>query len=301
MNASVDTKARGDINFLVSGITNLPTPPIVFTQIQKVLNNPNTSAFDVAAILQEDAAMSAKVLKITNSAYYGLSREIESVRQAVVIIGMEAVKNLVLSASVFDMFSRQKIDHEFEDYFWRHSLATAFAARLLSRRMNANMSLDPEAGFSAGLLHDIGKMVIVVYLPDLYQKVISAKTQKPQSPDHAIESEVLGYSHSQIGAVLGEHWRLPAKLVGAISSHHDPQTIPEDGNGLPCLVHLANYLATLTFDFDPEEKGAYIEPTRPGTLAAFDMTEGDIAAFVPCLQEEYLKAETFISMAKGLG
>jgi len=301
MTACGDTKVRGDISFFVSGITNLPTPPIVFTQIQKVLNNPNTSAFDVAAILQEDAAMSAKVLRMTNSAYYGLSREIESVRQAVVIIGLEAVKNLVLSASVFDMFSRQKIDQEFEDYFWRHSLATAFAARLLARRLNTKTSSDPEAGFSAGLLHDMGKIVVAVYLPDLYQKVKSAKTQKPQSPDHAIESEVLGYSHAQIGAVLGEHWRLPAKLVEAISFHHDPQAIPQNGNGLPCLVHLANYLATLTFDFNPEEKGAYIEPMRAEALAAVGMTESDIAALVQPLREEYLKAETFISMAKGLG
>lgn len=301
MSASVDPKTREDIGILIGGITDLPTPPIVFTQIQKVLNNPTASIFDVAAILQEDAAISAKVLKLTNSAYYGLPREIDSVRQAVVIIGLDVVKNLVLTASVLDMFSRRKIDREFADYFWRHSLAAAFAARLLARPLNAALNCDPEAGFSAGLLHDLGKMIMAAFLPDQYQKVKSAKILKPHSPDHAVESEVLGYTHARIGAMLGEHWKLPGKLVEAISFHHDLPAVPQNGDGLPCLVHLANYLATLTFDFNPDNEDAYIEPMRAEALAAARVTEPEVAALAPFLREEYLRAETFVSMAKGNG
>ena len=111
---------------VVSNIRNLPTPPIVFHQIQKVLNDPKVSAAQVAAILAEDPAMSVKVLKMTNSAFYGLSREIESVKQAVVIIGMEAIRNLVLSASVLDMFKGKNTDQEFQEKFWRHSLAASW-------------------------------------------------------------------------------------------------------------------------------------------------------------------------------
>ena len=98
--ATVDNRVKQ----VVSNIRNLPTPPIVFQQIQKVLDDPNVSATQIAKILSEDPAMSVKVLKLTNSAFYGLSREVESVKQAVVIVGLEAVRNLVLSASVFDMF-----------------------------------------------------------------------------------------------------------------------------------------------------------------------------------------------------
>lgn len=114
---------------VVSSIRNLPTPPIVFTQIQKVLNKETASAGDVANILAEDPSMSAKVLKLTNSAFYGLAREIDSVKQAVVIVGMDAIKNLVLSASVLEMFKGNSLSQEFQEKFWRHSLATGQGSR----------------------------------------------------------------------------------------------------------------------------------------------------------------------------
>ena len=103
---------------LIDGIRNLPTPPLVFTQIIKVVNDPDTSAYDVASILSEDPAMAAKVLKITNSAYYGLAGTVTSVKQAIVIIGLNGVKSLVVSASVIDMFKGDRVGQEFQDRFW---------------------------------------------------------------------------------------------------------------------------------------------------------------------------------------
>jgi HD-like signal output (HDOD) protein len=117
--ATIDNKVK----LVVSNIRNLPTPPIVFHQIQQVISDPNSSAGQVAAVLAEDPAMSVKVLKLTNSAFYGLTREIESVKHAVLIVGMEAVKNLVLSASVLDMFKGNSVDQEFQESFWHHSLS----------------------------------------------------------------------------------------------------------------------------------------------------------------------------------
>lgn len=149
--------AEHRVKQVVAGIRNLPTPPIVFQQIQKVINNPSASAAQVAAILSEDPAMSVKVLKLTNSAFYGLPREIDSVKQAVVIVGMEAVRNLVLSASVLDMFKGKAIDQEYQEKFWRHSLATAFCCRSLAEALKTRGHVDPDSAFSAGLLHDIGR------------------------------------------------------------------------------------------------------------------------------------------------
>jgi len=297
----IDSAMGEKISRIVGGIQSLPTPPIVFTQIQKILNNPDTSAYDVATILQEDAAMSAKVLKLTNSAYYGLSRTIEAVKQAVVIVGLEAVKNLVLSASVFDMFAAKGIDREAQDYFWRHSLAAAFGARLLARQLDSKISFHPEAGFSAGLLHDIGKMVISVYMAEERRKIMQAKAEKPTIPDHAVEGEALGYNHSQVGAFLADHWQLPPKLVEAIEFHHFPQAAPSSENSLPYLIHLANYLAKLTFDVGTNKGNSYLEPLQKEALDTIGVAEQDIMAFVNPLREEYLKAETFIAMARGLG
>lgn len=294
----LDAGVEAKITKVVGGISNLPTPPIVFTQIQKVLNNPNTSAFDVAAILQEDPAISAKVLKLTNSAYYGLPKEVESVRQAVVIVGIEAVKNLVLSASVFEAFSSDAIDKEYQDLFWRHSLGTAFAARLLAHKMKATAVFDAEAAFSGGMLHDIGKMVISVYMPEEAKKILEIKSQKTDQSDHKIEEQVLGYNHMQIGTLLAKEWKLPQKLIEAINFHHYPQLNDSDNN-LPYLVGLSNYLTHLTFDYDPEVNN-YIEPLEDRVYKFVGTTREDLLDCTDLLREEYGKSETFMAMAKGI-
>ena len=237
---------------------------------------------------------------MTNSAYYGLTRTIESVRQAVVIIGLDSLKNLVLSASVFEMFDKNQIDVEFQDHFWRHSLATAFAGRMLARSLRCRIGFDPEAGFSSGLLHDIGKMIISVYMTEERQKIKALKEQKTGLADLAAESEVMGYNHTQIGSLLGGQWQLPANLVEAIEFHHFPQSAPTPENSLPYLTHMANYLAKLAFEVNPEEE-VHIEPMQAEALDRIGVTEQDIMAYVMPLKEEYLKAETFMEMAKGLG
>ncbi len=293
----IDPGIEVKISSVVGGINNLPTPPMVFSQIQKVLNNPNTSAFDIAAILQEDPAISAKVLKLTNSAYYGLPNEVESVKQAVVIVGLEAIKNLVLSASVFDAFSSEQLDKEYQDLFWRHSLGTAFASRLLAHKLKAKATFDAEAAFSGGMLHDIGKMVISVYMSDEASKIAELKKQKSDTSDHAIEEEVLGYNHMQIGALLGKEWKLPQKLIEAVSFHHYPQ-INESDNNLPYLICLANYLTHLTFDYDPEVNN-HIEPIEEGVFTFVGTTRDDLIDCTDMLREEYGKSETFMAMAKG--
>jgi len=285
---------------LVGGINNLPTPPIVFTQIQKVLNDPNTSAYEIGSILQEDPAITAKVLKMTNSAYYGLSHTVESVKQAVVIIGLDAIRNLVLSASMFEAFKSNQLDQEFQDLFWRHSLATAFAARLLAHTLKSQVYFDPESGFSAGLLHDIGKMVISVYMSDQAAEIKSQKQADPFKYDYKIEEAVIGYNHCQIGDILAQHWKLPNKLTEAIKYHHHPQLKEDKDNNLPYLINLANHLATSTFDIDPEEGNeALVEPVSEEALAAAGLSKAKLHTYIGRLREEYTKAETFIKMAKG--
>lgn len=294
------TGAEDKIASLVGGINNLPTPPIVFTQIQKVLNDPNTSAYEIGSILQEDPAITAKVLKMTNSAYYGLSQTVESVKQAVVIVGLNSIRNLVLSASMFEAFKSNQIDQEFQDFFWRHSLATAFAARLLAHSLKSKIYFEPESGFSAGLLHDIGKMVISVYMSDPAAQIKSRKQADPFNYDHKIEEDIIGYNHCRIGDLLAQHWKLPSKLIEAIKYHHHPQLNENKENNLPYLINMANYLATMTFDVDPEEGNeGLVEPVNEEALGMAGLSEAELHSYIAKLREEYSKAETFIEMAKG--
>jgi len=288
------TTLDNKVKLVVSNIRNLPTPPIVFNQIQKVINDPKVSANDIASILAEDPAMSVKVLKLTNSAFYGLTREVEVVREAVVIVGMEAIKNLVLSASVLDMFKSDDLDQEFQEKFWRHSLATAVCCRLLARKVRAKGVVDADAAFSAGLLHDVGKMVISCFLPEENKKLIAWKAENGPVDDAYAENQALGFNHAAIGGFLAEQWKLPSKLRDAITHHHQP-TETEDEGLMAYYVCIADYVAKLTFR-DPAA-GDMQPSIEDGVLEAIGLEQGDVGIYIEHLREEYLKAETFMKMA----
>jgi len=291
--ATVDNK----VTQIISNIRNLPTPPIVFHQIQKVINDPKISAGHIASILSEDPAMSVKVLKLTNSAFYGLSREVESVKQAVVIVGLEAIKNLVLAASVLDMFKGKDLDEESQEKFWRHSLAVGFYGRLLARHPRVRGMIDPDSVFSGGLLHDIGKVVMSCFLKSQYAEFIQERQKDAETPTHEVEDRVLGYNHADIGGVLVQQWKLPSRLIEAVAFHHRPQLNTSD-DPIAYIVHVANYIAKKTF-YNGDEK--YLVGTmEPCAVDYMQITDEDIESYSEKLLEEYVKAETFMKMA-GIG
>jgi putative nucleotidyltransferase with HDIG domain len=288
---TIDNKVK----LVVANIRNLPTPPIVFHQIQQVTSDPDSSAGQVAAVLAEDPAMSVKVLKLTNSAFYGLAREIESVKQAVMIVGMEAIKNLVLSASVLDMFKGNNIDQESQESFWRHSLAAAFCGRMLARKVTGAGSVDPDTAFSSGLLHDVGKMVIACFLSDESAELAKARQADRETEDYQLEERVLGFNHAQIGAYLAEQWKLPRRLIDSIRFHHHPDRC-EDETPLAQLVHLADHVAKRTF-YDRYQDGHLIGSLHPSVTEQMQLSDEELEEFCSVLRDEYVKAETFMRMA----
>ncbi len=282
---------------IIGGITNLPTPPLVLQQINRTVSDPNASAYDVASILSEDAAMSVKVLRLCNSAWYGLQHQITSIKQAVVIMGMEAIRSTVLSTAVFDMFRQEANDPQFQGNFWRHSLATATCMRLLVRSMSGQWITKSELAFMAGLLHDIGRLAMYSFLPKDFR---AAAEFKEESSVTLLKSEetILAYTHSDVGAALAAKWSLPDQLHSAIEFHHYPNRAEED-SGLVYLTHLADYLAHLTFD-SKRENGTELPDLDPGALNVLDIEEDKLESLSDSLREEYTKAETFMQMATGM-
>lgn len=279
---------------VISNIRNLPTPPIVFHQIQKVISDPKVSSSQIAKILAEDPAMSVKVLKLTNSAFYGLSREIESVKEAVVIVGLEAIRNLVLSASVLDMFKGKTVDVEFQEKFWRHSLSTAICSRIMARRLRHRGMVDPDTAFSAGLLHDIGKIVLCCFLATEYTRYAEERQKDSTLPTFALEDAVLGYNHSQVGSILATQWKLPHKIIDAISFHHTPQ-LDSDADPITFVVYLANYVAKKAY-LDPIQEAHLIGDVDARVIEYMMVSETDLAEFGEQLKQDYAKAETFMKM-----
>ncbi len=290
LSAPLETKLKQ----IIASIRNLPTPPIVFEQIQRAINNPDTSVNDISAILSEDPAMSVKVLKLTNSAFYGLSREIDSVKHAVMIIGLEAVKNLVLSASVLNMFKTNEENKEYHENFWRHSLATAFAARVLAHRFQGGKVFNPDPAFSAGLIHDIGKMLICCFMPREHKAVREYVKSYEGISETDAEIATLGFDHSLLGRQLAINWKLPARLADAIGFHHQPKE-PNLSENFAMLIGFADYVAHEAF---PEGSGVRKKGEINQDIANFFHIESsEIDELKAALIGDYMKAEIFMKIA----
>ena len=297
----IDVSAEKKVQLIINRIHNLPTPPIVFTEVNKVINNPNTSAYQLGAIIAEDPALTAKILKLTNSAFYGIPRSITSVKQAIIILGLDVVRSLVLSASVFETFSNlYKLDKNYLDLFWRHSLSVGSMARIISRTKNFRSFLEAEESFSAGLLHDIGKLVIFTHLPDQFKTIRQLSQENPEQPVWEIEDEILGFDHALVGSYLMQKWNLPETLSSAILYHHNPEA--DGSNNITAhVLHMSDYLSKLA---DGEMAGAPGESqyltVNSNTWQVLGLQEDYQDQLIRLLKNEYMKAETFINMARGM-
>ncbi|MEW6536545.1 MAG: HDOD domain-containing protein [Candidatus Auribacterota bacterium] len=224
------------IRTVVSKVGTLPTLPYVVTKLSKMLENPLVSAEEVNKVISSDQALTAKVLKLVNSAFYGFPGQISTVTHAVVILGFSAVKSIALSASVFDMFPMENKSLYFDrKKFWEHSIGCAVIARLLARRIRYH---DEEEAFVCGLLHDIGKIILDQYLHDEFVQILQEVRERDVTFLEA-EQVVMNCTHARIGSWLGEQWSLPAQLRDSIAHHHNPeQSNPEFT--LSKLAHLAD-------------------------------------------------------------
>jgi putative nucleotidyltransferase with HDIG domain len=293
---TADETAENKLKIIADKIRNLPTPPIVVTQIIKVINNPKSSANEIGAIIAEDPALTAKVLKFTNSSFYGLSSTITNVKQAILILGMDTVKSLVFSTLVFDSFSKDSaLDREYLENFWRHSLLVAFMAKILSRFVKRGIFDESEIAFSGGLLHDIGKLIIISHLPEECSKIKTVFEMKPSYSEIDIESSILQFNHSDLGSYMTTRWNLPAEISFAILNHHSQEAMSVDS--FAAVIHLADQLVHNNEISDDQviKKNPFHEEVW-GILGLDQSSEEQM---LKLLRDEYAKAETFMKMAQG--
>ena len=224
----------------IEQIDNLPSLPSIVTRLIQVVNSPDTSADDAAKLIQKDPALTTKMLRLANSAFYGIPRSISSVSSAVVILGFNTIRSLVLSASVMKMFSGSKKPVFDKDRFWKHSVVCALAAKIIVRQFINIRMMDPESAFCAGILHDIGKLIFSEFAGDDYQEVCAFARANTMSLLEA-ERRMLGIGHSDIGRILADKWALPLDLEYALVFHHEPKNA-DNLLDLVTTVHVADAL-----------------------------------------------------------
>lgn len=224
---------------LVEKIQGLPTLPAMLSTINKMVLNPRTSAKEIAQVISTDPVLTSKVLQVVNSPFYGFPNRITTVTHAIVILGFNTMKSIVLSSTIFDLFRKEgRVGGLDRAEFWKHSIACGAAAKTLGRRLGYAAL---EEIFIAGLLHDIGKIVLDQFLHEKFSLALDQARLRHILLVEA-EQEVLGVTHADVGGWLFEKWSLTKGLVETTRCHHNT-ALARESQKLAEIIHVADILA----------------------------------------------------------
>jgi len=281
---------------IINKIEKIPTLPHTITQIISIINNPNSSAEDVNRAISSDLSLASKVLKIVNSSYYGLSKKVSSITQAIVILGFNTIQSLAFSASVMDLFARQEHPKLRRVDFWEHCFSVALISKLIAKNLQVSIK-EIENYFLGGLLHDIGKVVLDQYFNSDFNSIIEL-VEIQKLPMTEAEKTILGTTHSEIGRLVSERWKFPDILIEAIRYHHTPQ-FATINKKLVTIVYLSDFLCKakhLGFSGD-----YYINNFQEPLVTQFNITPQLIKKLLTeDIDAELKKAESLLLIIKSM-
>lgn len=234
-----DLLAHDKLQSLTSHIGSLPSLPNIYTEIVQALQSENASIHDIGKIVSKDIGMTAKILQLVNSSFFGLPRRITDPAQAAGLLGLETIGTLVLSVNVFSQFSEKTIRKFALNDLWSHSMAVGVNARAIADSLETADKKVAEDAFLAGILHDIGKLILASELPEEYGEALDLAKREEISPVCA-EDRVFGTTHAEIGAYLLGLWGMPDAIIEAVAFHHYPEQSLGKTFGPLTAVHAAN-------------------------------------------------------------
>jgi putative nucleotidyltransferase with HDIG domain len=235
-----DWRQNRRLTTLMERMTRLPSIPSLYVEVCQKLQSSESSLEDVAVHISHDLAMCATLLRIVNSTAFALARQITTAFEAVMFLGAAQTKSLILFSQLFSKFNGSKARSFSMDEFWLHSVGVANIARWIAREETGDITHGDEA-YTAGLLHDVGRLLLADNLPELTDRIAAGAAGKGK-PVWQSEQEVLGATHAEIGAYLLANWGLPYPILDAIGYHHNPQQSAPDGFTTLTAVHAANVL-----------------------------------------------------------
>ncbi len=266
-------------------IDHLPPLSPSVSKILELANDINASPKDLLNIIKIDPVLTGKILKVINSAYYAIPNQIASLNKALILMGFNTIKNLALSTAVIDNIKTENNNDFDNSALWDHCLAVAVASKSLARAVGVKIT-QLEEHFIAGLLHDIGRVVIIQNLPEQYINVINHQ-EFGQRPTIEIEEEIMGINHCEAGAIIAQKWQLPESLTTVIKNHHT------DSDHLgTCIVHIADKYCKKSqcgYDIDSDYK------IRKQNITTVGISGEQILLSMQNLTEDIEKAQILLS------
>lgn len=257
------------IESTIKSISHIATLPEITLRIIELVEDPTSTAQDLHKIISNDPALCSRILKVVNSAFYGLPRQIGSINRAIVLLGLNAVKNIAIAASLAKLFRGGELCPMFNARdLWVHSIATAATAKLIADELKLNL---PDEAFLAGLIHDIGIMVEMQgdrhKLVEVFEKMNFGEDGIPTENMMDCEREVFGATHQEFGAALCEKWKFPKSFGAVAGHHHDPMELPEQNRTLAWVVYVADRIAAAgEHGFRADLRDLTIDPAALTTL-----------------------------------
>lgn len=280
-------------NEIIAKVKNLPAVSPAAIKLVTLLDQPAVSNEDVVVVLKYDNVLTAKLLRACNSPYFGFDEKISSVEQAVLVLGHRQILHMVLSLAFGGVMNVTLPGYAIEaKELWSHSLITAEAAEQLVKS-GLLVEADPAVAFTAGLLHDIGKLALNLVLDEKAQSAIHDHVTRDRLALNSAEKEVLGTNHSEVSACLLQTWRLPGDIVEAALNHHCPITEPEPK--LSAIIHVADCVAHLVGFAPGWESYAVLVDSR--TNKALGITPAWLESLMIGIHESTSKVQDFISFA----
>lgn len=265
---------------LIETSPELGSPPMVYNRLMEVINHPRGGAGDVANVIRQDTALTARLLKLVNSAFFAFPKKIETVSQAVSVVGTSQVRDLSLATSITGLFKDIPKDLIDVEGFWKHSLATGVAARVIAGlRSEGNV----ERFFVAGILHDVGRLVLLLRAPAAAREILEHSVENDCHLFEA-ESAVTGFDHARVGSILMKHWAMPDVLQDALGYHHMPAKAaryPVEASTL----HVADILAHALQIGGSGER--YVPPVSAGGWNKLGLDAGNIGFLVEEIDRQY--------------
>jgi len=258
-----------DPHSLVNDSSKIPSLPLIYQEITSAIDDPNSSTSMIGEVISKDSGLSVRLLRIANSSLYNFPSTVDTVSQAIIVIGIQQIRDLALGTMVIELFdgiSQEMVDM---NSFWRHSLACGITARVLAaQRREANV----ERFLVAGVLHDIGRLIMFLKVPE---QAMSALTRSKVTAEllYKVEREVFGFDHGEVGGALLQHWKLPTSLSDAVTFHHTPLNSKRPGD--PSIVHVADIISNAMKLGSSGER--FVPPLQVGCWERLDLSKDVIA------------------------